>query len=133
MQAPSAPSSGDKLDLATVNGALLHIDVKEQKKGVETSFGPADPILADVAVLDGEKKGEQYDDVLIFPRLLINQLSQVLEGSDRVVVGRLGKGVAKPGKSAPWLLQTPTEADLDTARKYEAYAAAQKQKQDEPF
>ena len=50
-----------------------------------------------------------------------------------VVVGRLGQGLAKPGKSAPWVLNAPSADDLKTAEKYEAYASSQKAAQEEPF
>jgi hypothetical protein len=130
MKAPSTPSSGEKLDLNALNGALLHITVHELVKGIDTSFGVTNAVRVDVAVLDGDHKGDTYDDTLIFPRVLQSQLSQDIGDS---VLGRLGKGEAKPGKSAPWLLQAPSAADLKIGEKYEAYAATQKASQEEPF
>lgn len=130
MKAPSAPSSGDKLDLDGLNGTLLYIVVGELKKDIDTSFGKANAISATITALDGAKKGETFDDVLIFPRVLVSQLQADIGES---VVGRLGKGEAKPGKSAPWLLGAPTEADLEVATKYEAYAAQQVAAQQAPF
>jgi len=38
-------------------------------------------------------------------------------------VGRLGQGLAKPGKSAPWVLNAPTQADVTIAEKYVAHVA----------
>lgn len=130
MKAPSTPSSSEKLDLNALNGALLHITVHELVKGIETSFGVTNAVRVDVAVLDGDHKGETYDDTLVFPRVLQSQLAQDIGDS---VLGRLGKGEAKPGKSAPWLLQAPSAADLKIGEKYEAYAASQKATQDDPF
>jgi len=123
MNHPSAPGSGDKLDLSTVNGNLLYITVRERKVGIETSFGVADAISCDIAVLDGPHKADTYSDVLIFPKVLAGQLAAFVGKDDPVVVGRLGQGLAKPGKSAPWVLNAPTAQDIATAEKYLAHVA----------
>lgn len=133
MQAPATPGSGEKLDLKALNGTLLYITVGEHKRDIETSFGPADAIAADVTALDGEHKGETYTDVLVFPRVLVSQLAKAVGSSDPNVVGRLGQGEAKPGKSAPWLLLEPTAEDMAVATKYEAYAAKVAAEQESPF
>ena len=127
----AAPSAGgDNLPLADLLGALLRIDVTEALTDVQTSFGPANPVRANVAVLDGDKKAEEYDDTLIFPRVLVSQLKPNV---GKVVLGRLGKGTAKPGQSAPWTLGAPTEADIEVARKYDAYKASKVAEQSAPF
>jgi hypothetical protein len=133
MQAASAPVAGDKFDLNGHLGALLYIRVHSLKSAVETSFGPADAIAADIAVLDGDHKGDTYSDTLIFPSVLVGQLKSSVGSADPVVVGRLSKGEAKPGKSAPWILETPTQADLDVAVKYEQYAAKKAAETEAPF
>ncbi len=133
MQAPSAPTSGDKVDLRELNGALLYVNVRELVKDIDTAHGKADAVKCDVAVLDGGKKGSTYDETLIFPKVLVSQLAPAAGTADTVVVGRLGQGLAKPGKSAPWVLNAPTADDLATAAKYEAYAAQQVAAQEEPF
>ena len=123
MNHPAAPGSGDKLDLSSVNGNLLYITVRERKVGIETSFGVTDAIACDVAVLDGPHKAEVYNDTLIFPKVLASQLAAFVGKADPVVVGRLGQGTAKVGKSAPWLLNPPTQADITVAEKYVAHIA----------
>ena len=133
MQAPAAPGSGEKVDLKELNGALLFINVKALKRDIETSFGTTDAIACDIAVLDGPKKGETIDDALIFPRVLVGQLTSAVGSADPVIVGRLGQGLAKPGKSAPWVLNDPTPDELATASKYEAYAKERALAQSEPF
>ena len=125
---PSA--GGDRLVYNDLEDALLLITVKGQEHGIETSFGPADPVRADVAVLDGAQKGEVFADALIFPKLLISQL----RGSvGEMVIGRLGKGNAKPGQSAPWTLAAATEADKAIGERYLAYAAEQRVEEEAPF
>ncbi len=61
--------------------------------------------------------------MLIFPRVLQSQLRAYI-GTGKGALGRLGKGVAKAGQSAPWQLDTPTDADKATARAYLAGKSA---------
>ena len=134
MQAPHAPTAGDRIDLQAHLGRLLYITVKDVKRQIQTSFGASDAVACDIAVLDGEQKGTVLNDVLIFPSVLRGQLEpSAAAGADPVVVGRLGQGLAKPGKSAPWVLNDPSDADKETAVKYEAYAKQQAAAQSEPF
>jgi hypothetical protein len=78
---------------------------------VETSFGASDAARCGyfgcVDCLDFAA------DQLIFGRALVPRLTEV-EDSD-VVVGRLVKGEAKPGRNAPWLLEDPSDDDLAAA------------------
>jgi hypothetical protein len=110
-----AASGGEKLPLAELNGALLLIKVNDHLSGdraVDTVHGRTEPIAADVHVLDGTHKGEVYDDTLIFPKMLVGSLkSKVGEW----VAVRLGQGVAKPGKSAPWMFNVCTADDKKVA------------------
>jgi hypothetical protein len=117
-QVPSA--GGDKLPLADLLGSLLRIDVLEALSNVQTSFGASDPVRAHVVALDGDRKGERFDDSLVFPRVLCSQLRPSV---GKVVLGRLGKGVAKVGQSAPWQLLAPNEDDFGTAKRYDAHVA----------
>ena len=111
---PGAPG-GDKLPLADLNGRLLMIEVHEALSGVQTSFGTTDPVRCDVHVLDGDAKGERYTDALIFPKVLCGQLRAKVGGK---VLGRLGQGVAKPGQSAPWVINAATDDEKATGKKY---------------
>ena len=118
---PSTPSG---VDLKSLLGALLLITVHEHltgDKAISTSFGPAEPIRCDVAVLDGPSTGEVHADTLIFPRVLIGQLRPNI---GKKVLGRLGQGTAKPGQSAPWTLLASSDDDKATAVRYETHVAA---------
>jgi hypothetical protein len=121
----SLPSSsaGDRVDLKELNGALLFIEVKELHLGIATAFGPSDAVTCNVAVLDGAKKGETFQDTMLFPKILVSQLKPSIGAAP--VLARLGQGTAKPGQSAPWVLTGPTEAEIQTGRKYLAYRATQ--------
>jgi hypothetical protein len=125
---PSA--GGDKLPLEELLGGLLLFTVHEQMPEMQTSFGPATPIRADVAVLDGHLKGQVFDDALIFPRKLQGQLRGAI---GEMVLGRLGRGTAKAGQSPPWELSPATEADRAIGEKFLAYAAAKAAEQEAPF
>lgn len=115
----SGPASSSGINWADLKGALLLFTVTKQELDVQTTFGPADPIRADVAVLDGTEAGTEYADTLVFPKALIGQLKPKIGGR---VLGRLGQGQSKPGQSPPWLIGDFTDADAKIATAYLASA-----------
>lgn len=130
-----SPSSGARI--TDFEGALLLVKPTSKEEAISTAFGPADAIVADVVVLDGkDAAAEPYTDVYIFQKALQGQLKAKV-GTGRFVLGRLGRGTAKAGQSAPWLLQDPTEDDKKTARVYlqtvEQAAAQQPATKEPPF
>lgn len=110
---PAAPSGG--IDLKEHKGSLLLITVHSVETGIQTVHGLSDAIRCDVAVLDGNGQGEEYADTLIFPKVLQSQLRKAV---GQKVLGRLGQGQAKPGQSAPWVLEDPTDADRKAGVEY---------------
>ena len=111
--APAPPASGIKWE--NLNGRLLLIEPKAIEAGIATNFGDADAVKADVAVLDGDDKGTEYKDSLVFPKVLQSQLRQQI---GLKVLGRLGQGTPKPGQSPPWILQDATPDDQQTGIKF---------------
>lgn len=111
--APAAPSSG--ISWQDFNGALLMIEPKSIETGIQTSYGVADAVRADVTVLDGPHGGTNVPDTLVFPKLLQGQLKSQVGAK---VLGRLGQGQAKPGQSAPWMLSEATDQDKQTAMQW---------------
>lgn len=103
----------DHLHLFIANGGFHAEDV-------ETSFGTSPAVKVDHVVCVGCR--EVIDDLLVFGAALAPRL----DGADAgVVVGRLGQGLAKPGRSAPWTLDDPADDDLATAEKFlEQYATS---------
>lgn len=96
----------------------LHL-VKPTGSGKEdTSMGESEVIYADIVVLDehGEDH-EVFTDAKVFQTGLRGALSGPLRRGTRLV-GRLGKGIAKPGKSAPWTFLDATAADKAVAVKF---------------
>ena len=118
---PGSPSGG--LDLETLNGNLLLVMPQAVETGISTSFGLKDAVRADVVVLDGPEAGEEYNDTLIFPKVLQSQVRGNI-GTGRRNLGRLGQGQAKKGQSPPWMLEDPSDADKASARAYLASSAA---------
>jgi len=112
---PSAPGAG--IQWADHKGALLLIEPHSLEEGIKTAFGDADAVQADIYVLDGAGQGEEYPDSLIFPKILASQTKSQI---GKKVLGRLGQGTAKPGQSAPWLLEEATAEDIAVAEKWVA-------------
>jgi hypothetical protein len=96
-----------------LDGSLLLFTVHAIENGIVTVHGEAQAARVDVVVLDGAHAGRRYEDVRVFPKVLISQVKPSLGG---MVMGRLGQGTAKPGQHAPWLLEEATDADKDVAR-----------------
>lgn len=112
---PSAPGSGIKWD--DHKGALLLIEPLSHEQGVKTSYGDADAVEANVHVIEGTGAGISYASTLIFPKLLVSQTKGSI---GQKILGRLGQGVAKPGQSAPWLLEESSADDIAKAEKWVA-------------
>jgi hypothetical protein len=110
------PSSSDLLPLDDLLGSLLLLTVYEETDEINTVHGPQTAIRADVVALDGNLRGSEFTDTLIFPRVLKSQLRRSAGGL--MVVGRLGQGVKKPGQNAPWTLTAATEADKTLAQSW---------------
>jgi len=108
----AAPAAASGIDLKELNGSLLLIEPAAIEEDIATVHGPSSAIRADVSVLDGELKGEIYEDTLLFPKVLQGQLRPRI---GQKVLGRLGQGVAKPGQSAPWTLNEATDQDKQVA------------------
>jgi hypothetical protein len=109
-QQPAAPGGGIKWD--DHKGALLLIEPTSFESQVNTSFGPADAVKANVYVIEGPGAGDSYTDTMIFPKLLVSQTKPMI---GQKVLGRLGQGQGKPGQSAPWLLNEATAEDITKA------------------
>lgn len=110
-----APASGAKI--TDYDGQLLLVRPTEHREAIQTAYGPADAVVADVTPLDGDDAGIESSGILVFQKALQGQLRPKI-GTGRFVLGRLGRGVAKPGQSAPWVLGEPTEADKQKAREH---------------
>ena len=109
-------SSGDSVKPADLQGHLLIIKPVEYKTGIQTTLGEAEAIEVDLVDLD---TNEQHSSVLFFNVALRSALKPNIGKS---VLARIGQGVAKPGKSAPWILIDAT-TDAAAVAKATAYLA----------
>lgn len=110
----AAPPSGG-ITWSDHKGSLLIIEPQSFETGIQTSFGIADAVKADVYVLNGPDNADEYRETLVFPKLLASQLKNQIGNK---VVGRLSQGAAKPGQSAPWLLEEATPEDIEKAKSF---------------
>lgn len=94
----AAPTQGQSLKPADVEGHLLVVEPAEFTAAVPTTFGESDAIRCTVHdVTDATT----YEDILWFSTVLVTSLKSRI---GQKVLGVMGKGVAKPGQSAPWVL-----------------------------
>ena len=78
------------------------IEPIEYKVGIQTVHGETDAIEVNLVDLDNSKT---YNNVLFFNVALKNALKAKV---GQKVLARIGQGIAKPGKSAPWILLDAT-------------------------
>jgi len=84
----------------------------EFKESITTAFGESSAIAVDLVDLDTT---EEFHDVLFFGRGLIANLKSNIGAQ---VLGRMAQGIARPGQSAPWVLEAATDADTQKAIAY---------------
>jgi len=84
----------------------------EFKESITTAFGESSAIAVDLVDLDTT---EEFNDVLFFGRGLIANLKSNIGAQ---VLGRMAQGIARPGQSAPWVLEAATDADTQKAIAY---------------
>ena len=115
----TAPSSGESTNVkpADLEGHLLIITPVEYKAGIQTSLGETDAIEVDLVDLD---TNTQHTSVLFFNVGLRNALRGNI---GKQVLARISQGAAKPGKSAPWILENAADKSEDIA-KATAYLAS---------
>ena len=113
----SAPVVNEGVKVADFNGHLLIVSPIEFKANIQTVNGPADAIEVNVVDLD---TNEEHLSLLWFNVALKNALKPLI---GQKVLGRIGQGVAKPGKNPPWLLNDAT-GDADAVAKANAYIAS---------
>jgi len=112
----SPSAQGETVKPADLQGHLLIIKPVEYKTGIQTSLGEAEAIEVDLVDLD---TNTEHNSVLFFNVALRSSLRSNI---GKQVLARIGQGVAKPGKSAPWILINATD-DQAAVAKATAYLA----------
>jgi hypothetical protein len=96
-------------------GDLLVIQVTDILENVETEYGPADVIEADVHVIGRDATiSATFERTWLFGKVLFNQLKKK---KGRSVLGVLEQGEKRPGRKPPWRLGDPTDAQEAAAIK----------------
>ena len=95
------------------DGSLIIAQAPIGRETVTTQHGEAE--VAIVSKLHNVDTGEVFDDAWFFGKVMVPQLTT---GADGDILGRIGKGEAQPGKSAPWTLEDPTDDDVLQAEAY---------------
>jgi len=108
----SAVPGGAGITWEDWKGKLIVIEPLELEHDVKTIHGVTDAVRGNVYVLTGPGKSEDFEDTLIFPKILQSQTRRQI---GKLVVGRLTQGEAQKGKNAPWQLAEATPADLQKA------------------
>jgi hypothetical protein len=95
----SPASSGNVLKPADIEGHLLIVEPLEFRANMQTSMGESDAIAVTVHDIT---TSETHEDILWFSRVLVGSLKARI---GQKVLGVMGKGDAKPGQTAPWVLK----------------------------
>ena len=115
--AAPAAGTGDSWVAADSLDHLVVVEVHAQEQGVETDYGPKDPIRATVHDIDEQAT---YEDTLIFQKVLVSSLKARV---GQKVLGRIVHGVAKKGQKPPYLIEDAS-GDAAAAARATAYLAA---------
>ncbi|TYB50252.1 hypothetical protein FXF51_56855 [Nonomuraea sp. PA05] len=110
------PSAASDFKAADHVGHLLLIYVRELRQGIVTTYGASDAISCDVVVLTNQRGPRCETGVLFFQKPLIGSLRNSI-GKDPVLA-RLAQGTAKPGQSAPYILNPYSEQDAAYATQW---------------
>jgi hypothetical protein len=95
----AAPASGGNvLKPADIEGHLLVVEPEGYRENMPTSMGESDAIQVTVHDITA---GSTHHDILWFSRVLVGSLKSRI---GQKVLGVMGKGDAKPGQTAPWVL-----------------------------
>lgn len=107
--------AGDGAKIKDDMGAAVLVRPAEFIQGMKTSQGLADCVRADWIVLDGPNQGAVRENSLIFNQVLISSLKDLPGTATPFLVGVVGLGEAKGGKSAPLLFLDPQPEHMELA------------------
>lgn len=111
------PSDSEFFEIKKHVGALCLVAVNEYVPSMTTAMGTSPAVRAEVAVIDGPGAGARYPDALFFGKKIVPQLKGSIGST---ILGRIGQGQARPGQSAPYILEKAGPGDADKANAYVA-------------
>lgn len=95
----SAPAAGSVLKPAEIEGHLLVVEPNEYIESMSTQMGTSDAVRCTVHDITTKTT---HEEVLWFSTVLVGSLRSRIGAK---VLGMMTKGIAKPGQTAPWILQ----------------------------
>jgi len=95
----SAPAAGSVLKPAEIENHLLVVEPIEYIESMPTQMGTSDAVRCTVHDITLKTT---HEEVLWFSTVLVGSLRSRIGAK---VLGVMTKGIAKPGQSAPWVLQ----------------------------
>jgi len=110
----AAPSSGggSSVTIADLDGHLVVVEPLEYIAAIQTTFGEKDALRVTVHDISSS---ETHEDVLFFGAIIGSLKSSM----GNKVLGVIGRGTAKPGQAAPWIItdasQEPAAVEAATA------------------
>ena len=104
-----APSTGSALKPADVEGHLLVVEPLEYVPNITTAFGESDAVRVTVHDVSAQ---ESHESVMWFSSALVGSLKGSI---GKRILAVMGKGQAKPGQSAPWVLVDATSNEQAVA------------------
>jgi hypothetical protein len=116
----SAPAAGSVLKPAEIENHLLIVEPIEYIESMPTQKGTSDAVRCTVHDITANTT---HEEVLWFSTVLVGSLRSRIGAK---VLGVMSKGVAKPGQSAPWILQdaSSTPEAVKAAQEYLAGSTA---------
>jgi len=111
-QFDASSGGSEKVKIADLEGHTVVIVPNEYVAAIETVHGTSDAVNATIHDIDG---GKTYESQLIFNKVLVSGLKDKI---GKRVLGVVGKGSAKAGRSAPWILVVANEEQTQAAAEY---------------
>jgi len=110
----SAPAAGSVLKPAEIEGHLLVVEPIEYIESMATQMGNSDAVRCTVHDITNSTT---HAEVLWFSTVLVGSLRSRMGAK---VLGVMGKGEAKPGQTAPWILRDASgePAAIEAAKGY---------------
>ena len=108
----SGADDGERIALRDLEGSVVVMVPEEYIAAIDTQNGTTWKVRVTIHDISGQRS---YADQLVFARVMVNGLKDKI---GQQVLGVVGKGASKPGKSARWVLNSATEAQATAASEY---------------
>ena len=108
----SSGDSDERIKLADLDGSVVVMEPVEYVPSIETMHGVTDAVKVTIQDVSGQRT---YKDQLLFQRAMVAGLKDKV---GQRVLGVVGRGNAKAGKSAPWVLFAANDTQKEAAKNF---------------